>query len=559
MSVSKISFPQMNDFGLNKPFTYPCSTTSVDRQHFNNITYGNLPTVDPNITSPAPQLNDNNLNLHANSPAEERFSDQNRAEFQKWTAPQAPSSVDMIYASSANRNLEENDKLLDIIINSENQNEAVDTPDDVPTDAPDTASDAPMPNIDRIKPLETRSQMAEEHDVSDEELADTVKANEQAVAEDSNELWISTVLADELSAGFVKLAEIADMFKNMVGKDTEWFNNTDKVKTDDRGETRISVDTEKFKSFADKYNTYSNLVYNSIKDILSFLPEKPVEIPLHPNRTEDVCRPKRTQKFNEELDKQFAEDRKGYSNPGFKFTPEYIESIVKGDTPAYGSYHLGAASNMDDLAKLPLVTPDQYNRILDDIKKESKTFTIDGGQPKHEPPYVVPPIKPATSPAKPNEYYDAFSNNMAIRYPAPPQYPSTPYYFNANGDDFNRATYLGSHDPSNSHLRNQPSLKKPTMDDLPKELVMMITKLPNDFWKYEIKQDGKGSELNLTYDIQDRHIHISVLKNKTVFVTSKKKFRGEFTTQFIWDDCVIGINRKTLLTWLSGWISTLFG
>ena len=107
-------------------------------------------------------------------------SERNRNEFKKWTAPQAPSCADIIRASNANHNLEENDKLLDTIRHD------------------GEIDDAAVNDELKIKPLETRSQMAEEHDVTDEELEDTVKANAEAVSENSGEIWISTVLADGL-------------------------------------------------------------------------------------------------------------------------------------------------------------------------------------------------------------------------------------------------------------------------------------------------------------------------------------------------------------------------
>lgn len=519
MSFSS-NIPPRCAYGQSTPFANISFSNNFTPDDVTRITFSNLPTIDQSKPNP---------------------SERNRNEFKKWTAPQAPSCADIISASDANHSLEENDKLLDTI----RQDGEID--------------DAAVNDELKIKPLETRSQMAEEHDVTDEELEDTVKANAEAVSENSDEIWISTVLADGLLSTLENIKEIATNFSNLINSETECYNNRDKVKTDTRGETRLAVNATQFKKFVGMYKSYCQLATVAMNDILSCVPEKPVEVPIHPNRTatsEANQTPDGTMRYRdkntpmgEDIDKQFAEEKKAYSYPGFPFTPDGVESVTAGPCPAYGTYRLGAAFNMDELSKLPAITPAQYKATLDEVTTVNKS--LNGCYPM--PPHVQP-----FDPHNPKNNYP---NPFGVMY-------------NKN-----------SHDPSCSHLKNQPSipsfsieprnnfdamsgtlqpfnvmptLKKPNMGDLPKELVQLITKLPRDFWKYEIKQKDSGTELQLTYDVQERHIQVSLLSNNTVYITSKKKFHGDYTTNFKWNDCVDGSNRKLFISWLASWIHSLF-
>ena len=456
-------------------------------------------------------------------------SERNRNEFKKWTAPQAPSCADIIRASNANHNLEENDKLLDTIRHD------------------GEIDDAAVNDELKIKPLETRSQMAEEHDVTDEELEDTVKANAEAVSENSGEIWISTVLADGLLSNLENIKEIAKNFSNLINSETECYNNRDKVKTDNRGETRLAVNANQFKKFVDMYKSYCQLATAAMNDILSCVPEKPVEVPIHPNRTatsEANQTPDGTMRYRdkntptgEDIDKQFAEEKKDYSYPGFPFTPDGVASVTGGPCQAYGTYRLGTAFNMDDLSKLPAITPAQYKATLNEVTNVNNSFNI---------PNVV-----ADAARYANKYQ---SPNMAPSTPQTPP-PPPPYvhpFGSEHHDKFDAMS--GTLQPFNV----MPTLKKPNMGDLPKELVQLITKLPRDFWKYEINQKDSGTDVQLTYDVQERHLQISLLSNNTVFITSKKKFRGDYTTNFKWNDCVIGSNRQLFISWLASWIHSLF-
>ncbi len=540
------NIPPRRTFGLSKSSANISSSNNFTPPDTTTITFSNLPTIDPSKPNPAPEVDDDCLNLHLGSPLTTggitmpNPSERNRNEFKKWTAPQAPSCADIIRASNANHNLEENDKLLDTIRHD------------------GEIDDAAVNDDLKIKPLETRSQMAEEHDVTDEELEDTVKANAEAVSENSGEIWISTVLADGLLSNLENIKEIAKNFSNLINTETDCYNNREKVKTDNRGETRLAVNATQFKKFVDMYKSYCQLATVAMNDILSCVPEKPVEVPIHPNRTATSganINPDSTMRYRDknepigdDIDKQFAEEKKDYSYPGFPFTPDGVDSVTSGPCQAYGTYRLGAAFNMDDLSKLPAITPAQYKATLDEVTNVNKSLNVYPPQP------YVPPFDP-------HKQQNNYPNQFAVMH-------------NKN-----------SHDPSCSHLKNQPSvppfstephgnfdttsgtlqpfnvmptLKKPNMGDLPKELVQLITKLPRDFWKYEIKQKNSGTDVQLTYDVQERHIQISLLPNNTVFITSKKKFHGDYTTNFKWDDCVIGSNRKLFISWLASWIHSLF-
>jgi len=529
------NIPPRSTFGLSKSFANISFSNNFTPDDTTRITFSNLPTIDQSKPNPAPEVNDDCLNLHPNSPLTTggitmpNPSERNRNEFKKWTAPQAPSCADIIRASNANHNLEENDKLLDTIRHD------------------GEIDDAAVNDELKIKPLETRSQMAEEHDVTDEELEDTVKANAEAVSENSGEIWISTVLADGLLSNLENIKEIAKNFSNLINSETECYNNRDKVKTDNRGETRLAVNANQFKKFVDMYKSYCQLATAAMNDILSCVPEKPVEVPIHPNRTatsEANQTPDGTMRYRdkntptgEDIDKQFAEEKKDYSYPGFPFTPDGVASVTGGPCQAYGTYRLGTAFNMDDLSKLPAITPAQYKATLNEVTNVNNSFNI---------PNVV-----ADAARYANKYQ---SPNMAPSTPQTPP-PPPPYvhpFGSEHHDKFDAMS--GTLQPFNV----MPTLKKPNMGDLPKELVQLITKLPRDFWKYEINQKDSGTDVQLTYDVQERHLQISLLSNNTVFITSKKKFRGDYTTNFKWNDCVIGSNRQLFISWLASWIHSLF-
>lgn len=540
------NIPPRSTFGLSKSFANISFSNNFTPDDTTRITFSNLPTIDQSKPNPAPEVDDDCLNLHPNSPLQTggttmpNPSERNRNEFKKWTAPQAPSCADIIRASNANHNLEENDKLLDTIRHD--------------GDLDDVAVNDDL----KIKPLETRSQMAEEHDVTDEELEDTVKANAEAVSENSDEIWISTVLADGLLSNLENIKEIAKNFSNLINSETECYNNRDKVKTDNRGETRLAVNATQFKKFVDMYKSYCQLATAAMNDILSCVPEKPVEVPIHPNRTatsEANQTPDGTMRYRdkntptgEDIDKQFAEEKKDYSYPGFPFTPDGVASVTSGPCPAYGTYRLGAAFNMDDLSKLPAITPAQYKATLDEIDKSNKSSHI-----YPMPPHVQPfdPHNPQNN--YPNQFAAIHNKNSHDPSCSHLKYqPGVPPFGSEHHDNFDAMS--GTLQPFNV----MPTLKKPNMGDLPKELVQMITKLPRDFWKYEIKQEDYGTDVQLTYDVQERHLQISLLANNTVFITSKKKFHGDYTTNFKWNDCVIGSNRKLFISWLTSWIHSLF-
>lgn len=538
------NIPPRCAYGQSTPFANISFSNNFTPDDVTRITFSNLPTIDQSKPNPAPEVDDDCLNLHPNSPLKadgitmSNPSERNRNEFKKWTAPQAPSCADIIRASDANHNLEENDKLLDTIRHD--------------GDIDDVAVNDEL----KIKPLETRSQMAEEHDVTDEELEDTVKANAEAVSENSDEIWISTVLADGLLSTLENIKEIATNFSNLINSETECYNNRDKVKTDNRGETRLAVNATQFKKFVGMYKSYCQLATASMNDILSCVPEKPVEVPIHPNRTatsEANQTPDGTMRYRdkntpigEDIDKQFAEEKKAYSYPGFPFTPDGVESVTAGPCPAYGTYRLGAAFNMDELSKLPAITPAQYKATLDEVTNVNKSFNVpnmvaDGvrkAKEYHQVQHVYQP-QPYVQP-----FGKSYSNLK--NQPSVPPFSTEPHG--------NLDAMSGTLQPFNV----MPTLKKPNMGDLPKELVQMITKLPRDFWKYEIKQKDSGTEVQLTYDVQERHIQVSVQPNNTVYITSKKKFHGDYTSNFKWNDCVIGSNRKLFISWLASWIHSLF-
>ena len=104
----------------------------------------------------------------------------------------------------------------------------------------------------------------------------------------------------------------------------------------------------------------------------------------------------------------------------------------------------------------------------------------------------------------------------------------------------------------------------PDTTDIPKDLVEMVEKLPNDIWKYEANQSDEGLVLTLTYDVEPRHISITVnTHEEEVIISTKKDFRGSYNTTLDWsaetaaDESIP--NTRRLFAWLRQWIKDIMG
>ena len=124
----------------------------------------------------------------------------------------------------------------------------------------------------------TSTQFAEEYGMTDQQVNEVIKANEEAVASNKNEIWISAVLADEFHS---RLNHLYTTFKSVVYDKSNRFTDRDKITvTDDRCEALIAVDPKQLEVFI------ANLKYAAehAADLVACVPEKPIEKPIHPNK-----------------------------------------------------------------------------------------------------------------------------------------------------------------------------------------------------------------------------------------------------------------------------------
>lgn len=407
----------------------------------------------------------------------------------------------------------------------------------------------------------TSTQFAEEHSMTDKQVNEVIKANEEAVASNKNEIWISAVLADEIKS---RLNHLYTTFKSVVYDKSNRFTDRDKITvTDDRCEALISVDPKQLEVFI------ANLKYaaKQASDLVACVPEKPVENPIHPNKPAiaEPTTPKESEKLDSsseetvmkkgidkmvedakeaskeylnetygnpdskeyaakdlpdiepDCESEMAKDKLEYMSGNHMLTPDGIDTIMRGNTPVLPAYHVGLRPSD------PTVTPYQWRAMMESNSQINKESIIPGATP-FDPKTVT-------------RFTDERTRYKAPDIPTPP--PTAP-----------------------KKVDEVPLC--PDTTDIPKDLVEMVEKLPNDIWKYEANQNDDGLVLTLTYDVEPRHISITVnTQEEEVIISTKKDFRGSYNTTLDWsaetaaDESIP--NTRRLFAWLRQWIKDIMG
>ena len=407
----------------------------------------------------------------------------------------------------------------------------------------------------------TSTQFAEEHSMTDKQVNEVIKANEEAVASNKNEIWISAVLADEIKS---RLNHLYTTFKSVVYDKSNRFTDRDKITvTDDRCEALISVDPKQLEVFI------ANLKYaaKQASDLVACVPEKPVENPIHPNKPAiaEPTTPKESEKLNSsseetvmkkgidkmvedakeaskeylnetygnpeskeyaakdlpdiepDCESEMAKDKLEYMSGNHMLTPDGIDTIMRGNTPVLPAYHVGLRPSD------PTVTPYQWRAMMESNAQINKESIIPGATP-FDPKTVT-------------RFTDERTRYKAPDIPPPP--PTAP-----------------------KKVDEVPLC--PDTTDIPKDLVEMVEKLPNDIWKYEANQNDDGLVLTLTYDVEPRHISITVnTQEEEVIISTKKDFRGSYNTTLDWSEETASDesipNTRRLFAWLRQWIKDIMG
>lgn len=405
----------------------------------------------------------------------------------------------------------------------------------------------------------TSTQFAEEHGMTDQQVNKVIKANEEAVASNKNEIWISAVIADEIQS---RLNHLYTEFKSVVYDNSSNFTDRDKVTvTDDRCEALIAVDPKQLEVFI------ANLKYAAehASDLVACVPEKPIEKPIHPNKAAiaEPTTPKESEMLNSSseatvmkkgIDKmvedakeaskehlnetygnpdseeysaknipdiepdcgsEMAKDKLEYMSGNHMLTPDGIDTILHGNTPVLPAYHVGMRPSD------PTVTPYQWRAMMESNAQINKESIIPGAKP-FDPKTVT-------------RFTDERTRYQAPDIPlAPPTAPKK--------------------------VDEVPFCPETT--DIPKDLVEMVEKLPNDIWKYDANQNDDGLVLTLTYDVEPRHISITVNTHaEEVIISTKKDFRGSYNTTLDWsaetaaDESIP--NTRRLFAWLRQWIKDI--
>ena len=405
----------------------------------------------------------------------------------------------------------------------------------------------------------TSTQFAEEYGMTDQQVNEVIKANEEAVASNKNEIWISAVLADEFHS---RLNHLYTTFKSVVYDKSNRFTDRDKITvTDDRCEALIAVDPKQLEVFI------ANLKYAAehAADLVACVPEKPIEKPIHPNKAAiaEPTTPKESEKLNSsseetmmkkgidkmvedakeaskehlndtygnpdskeysakdlpdiepDCESEIAKDKLEYMSGNHMLTPDGIDTIMRGNTPVLPAYHVGMRPSD------PTVTPYQWRAMMENTSQINKESIIPGAKP-FDPTTVT-------------RFTDERTRYKAPDIPPPP--PAAP-----------------------KKVDEVPFC--PETADIPKDLVEMVEKLPNDIWKYEANQNDEGLVLTLTYDVEPRHYAITVnTHEEEVIISTKKDFRGSYNTTLDWsaetasDESIP--NTRRLFTWLRQWIKDI--
>lgn len=391
------------------------------------------------------------------------------------------------------------------------------------------------------------TQFAKEHGLTDAQVYDTIKANEESVAGDKKVVWVSAVLADEIKH---RIEDIDSAFSNMILKESNCFTDREKVKITDNCDALIAVDPYMLELFI------KNFKYSAKRsdDLITCIPEKPVEMPLHPQHNvnssirnsekeaEKETEPK-TETANEDEKMRIAREKferakLRYESGEFDLTPDGVESIVKGNTPVLSAWHVG----QDPLG--PTVMPEQWFNSVKSTEDANKSFKIPGATP-HDP-------------SKVKWFTDDYKRlDTAKSTPTPP--PNKPTAWTADGHPFDIGHNYGRPEPAKVE-KKAPLI--PKVYDVPKDMVDMIDKLPNDLWRYNVVQDRNAINLTLNYDARPRHIHIIVnTGDEEVTINTNREFRGSYSTTLSWDsraaDDSSCPNRQRLFRWLRAWIKDI--
>ena len=404
-----------------------------------------------------------------------------------------------------------------------------------------------------------RTELAKEHNMTDNQVNAAIKANEESIVANKKEIWVPSILADEIQS---TINHLNTEFDKVMCHNSEHFTNRDKVKYNEKCDAVIAVDPDELTKFIENLKRAAE----KAADLTACVPEKPVEVPIHPQKAAiaEPTTPKETEKveqpheetmknaidnmvetakenskdnwketygdptskeystpadapmFEEDSESEIAKSKLEYMSGNHMLTPDGIDSIMKGNVPVLPAYHIGLSPND------PTVTPDQWHNQMKDIAEINKGFAI---------PYASPydPKTVSRFSDEANKFYEAHKQKDT---PAP-----------KTEDEFPRC---------------------PTITDIPKDLVEMVEKLPNDIWKYNANQNDDGLVLTLTYDVEPRHISITVNTHaEEVLVSTKKDFRGLYNTTLDWSEETAADesipNTRRLFAWLCQWIKDIMG
>lgn len=427
----------------------------------------------------------------------------------------------------------------------------------------------------------TSTQFAEEHRMTDKQVNEVIKANEEAVATNKNEIWISAVLADEIKS---RLNHLYTTFKSVVYDKSSNFTDREKITvTDDRCEALISVDPKQLEVFI------ANLKYaaKQASDLVACVPEKPVENPIHPNKPAiaEPTTPKESEKLDSSSEKnrdeernrqvgrrcqgsvqgalerylrqsgfqgifrqgspdiepdcesEIGKDKLEYMSGNHMLTPDGIDTIMRGNTPVLPAYHVGMRPSD------PTVTPYQWRAMMESNAQVNKETIIPGATP-FDPKTVT-------------RFTDDYKNpKTAVSTPNPPVKPTA---WTSDGHPFDTGHNYGHPEPVKV---KEETPMMPKVYDVPKEMVDMVEHLPNDLWRYNVIQDENAIKLTLNYDARPRHIHIIVnTGDEEVTINTNREFRGSYSTTLSWDshaaDDGLCPNRQRLFRWLRTWIKDI--
>ena len=436
------------------------------------------------------------------------------------------------------------------------------------------------------------TQFAKETGMSDAQVYDAIKANEESVAGDKKVVWVSAVIADEIQH---RIDELKKAFTSLVEAESGCFTDRDKVKITDNCDALIAVDPIMLELFIKTFKYDARCSEN----LIACVPEKPVEVPTHPEHnvtsshrisepiigkacgsgkscgdavdaiaSEDPAVQTAGEQTVQTAKEQSLEEwNKTYGDPNapefkakneepvewnpwekaklkydcgeFKLTPDGVDSVLKGQTPVLDAWHVG----QDPIG--PTVTPEQWFNSVKATEDANKSFKIPGATP-HDP-------------SKVNWFTDDYKRLRAAS--------DTPIITGKPKSDVKVTSWTPDGHPSNYKVVEKDTVDDaplvPTVFDIPAEMVDMVERLPNDLWHYSVTQKtNNGITLALNYNIEPRQIHISVdTASCMVWITTKKRYRESYEAEFKWTSGAASDmgcpNRQRLFRWLRAWIKDI--